>query len=415
MDYFIIGILGSGTQALASLLIQMGHKVSGVDKKEAILNYKGRIDVEDINFFKPQRGYFYIYGNAFKDHPLTLLIKSLGYDIKSYKEALAELPFHTKIQVSASHGKTFTTSLLAHMLASSCLVGDGSAKYQNNLEFVYEGCEYQNTFLSYCPNILIILNIDYDHVDFFKTREQYFEAFRNASKNASTLIIEDSIRLDHPNKHSFSLSNEEAELYGKIILENEEYSLIRLKYKDMIKEIKSPFVTKYENENLLAAILACLLLGRSLDEVLGRLKSFKRPKRRMDVRHVKNKILVLDYAHHPSQLKALYEYINNSFPSLKKLIIYEGHTLSRSLYFKREYKDTLAKFDKVYLYPIYYAREEKCKSEREYYRYLKFPKYKRKSLIKDFKKNNFVFIFAGAGEINFEFEKAYRFILNAKV
>lgn len=123
MDYFIIGILGSGTKALASLLIQMGNKVCGVDKKEAINDYKGKLKVFDINYFKPIKKYFYIYGNAFKDHPLTILIKNLGYDILSYKEMVNSLSFQTKIQISASHGKTFTTGLLAHLLASSCLIG----------------------------------------------------------------------------------------------------------------------------------------------------------------------------------------------------------------------------------------------------------------------------------------------------
>lgn len=415
MDYFIIGILGSGTKALASLLIQMGNKVCGVDKKEAINDYKGKLKVFDINYFKPIKKYFYIYGNAFKDHPLTILIKNLGYDILSYKEMVNSLSFQTKIQISASHGKTFTTGLLAHLLASSCLIGDGTAKYKNDLEFVYEGCEYQNTFLSYYPNMLIILNVDYDHVDFFKTREEYFEAFKNAAANASSLIIEADIDINHPNKHTFSLSNKNAELYGNIIFQNNLYSIIKLTYKGISKEFKSPFITKYENENLLGAILASLLLGRHLEEIVGRLKSFKRPKRRMNVRVIKGKILVLDYAHHPTQLKALYEYVNNSYPNMKKTIIYEGHTLSRSLYFKEKYKEMLGLFDEVYLYPIYYAREERSSKEREYYKYLRYSKYTVKKIIKKIKNEKQIIIFAGAGKIDLEFEKVYRIILNGNV
>lgn len=415
MDYFIIGILGSGTKALASLLLEMGHNVIGVDIEEAILEYKGKIKVSDIRFCKPQRKYFYIYGNAFKNHPLTILIKNLGYDVLSYKEFLNQLPFKTKIQVSASHGKTFTTSVLAHMLGSSRLVGDGSAKYQNDLEFVYEGCEYQNSFLSYHPDILLILNVDYDHVDFFKTRDAYFNAFKLASKNASSLIIEASIKIDHPNKHTFSLVNEKAELYGKIIDQNDLYSIISLTYKGITKEIKSPFITRYENENLLGALLVGLLLGRHLNELMGRLKSFKRPKRRMNTRIINGHYLILDYAHHPTQIEALYTYVDNKYPSMKKVIIYEGHTLSRSLYFMNEYKSALSKFDKVFLFPIYYAREEKSKEERRYYKELKFSKYQLKRLANILKEKNNVLIFAGAGKIDLEFENVCRFILNSKI
>ena len=76
------------------------------------------------------------------------------------------------------------------------------------------------------------------------------------------------------------------------MFQNNLYSIIKLTYKGISKEFKSPFITKYENENLLGAILASLLLGRHLEEIVGRLKSFKRPKRRMNVRVIKGKILV---------------------------------------------------------------------------------------------------------------------------
>lgn len=90
--------------------------------------------------------------------------------------------------------------------------------------------------------MLIILNVDYDHVDFFKTREEYFEAFKNAAANASSLIIETDIDINHPNKHTFSLSNKNAELYGNIIFQNNLYSIIKLTYKGISKEFKSPLL-----------------------------------------------------------------------------------------------------------------------------------------------------------------------------
>lgn len=412
MNYYIIGILGSGTSALASLLIQMKNNVKGTDVCQAIKNYDGPLEVDDIRFVHPQTNYIYIYGNAFKNHPLTKIVSNLGYNVMSYSQMLEHLSFDKRIQISASHGKTFTTALLSHMLNSSRLIGDGTAKYLGDEEFVYEGCEYQNTFLTYHPDFLVILNIDYDHVDFFKTKQDYFNAFVNASRNAKFLIIDSNIKIQHNNKYTFSLDDSCADLFGNLVYSNDLYSIIDIKFKGKSYRIKSPFITKYENNNLLACILTSLLLGRDIDSIENKLLSFKRPKRRMDIRNINGYTLILDYAHHPTQIIALYEYINSKFKGKRKLIVYEGHTLSRSLFFLKEYKEALSRFDEVMLYPIFYARENKSKREKEYYTYLKYPKYNVKKILKKYDKNEFVFIFAGAGIIDLEYENVCCYVKN---
>lgn len=403
MAYYIIGILGSGTLALANLLKEMDYNVLGCDIKDVIL--KNNIDfiVEDIRYHKPNKNYNYIYGNSFKDHFLIKLLKSLNYNVISYKEFISQLPFKTKIQVSASHGKTFTTSLLSHILASSALIGDGTSRYQSDIEFVYEGCEYQNTFLSYNPDILLFLNIDYDHVDFFKTEEDYFNSFKLMSNKSKTLICNKNMNIEHPNKYTYSLEDEDCNLYGTILEANSDYSILKLKYKDSIYTIKTPFITKYEIENLLGSILTCLLLGRNIKEIEERLNIFQRPKRRLEIIDINNNPIILDYAHHPTQLKALYEYINNKYKDKKKIIIFESHTISRSLYFKEEYKKVLSLYNKVYLYPIYVIREKDSLKKKEFYRYLNYPKYNKRKILNNLKKENVVIIFAGAGNINLEF------------
>ncbi len=408
MLFYIIGILGSGTSALASLLIQMGHNVRGCDIKEAIQSYQGYLEVEDINSFKALDNMTYIIGNSFTSSYQALLVKSLGLKYITYPSMIDKLEFGTKIQVSGSNGKTFTTALISHMLASSALIGDGSAKYVNNMEFVYEGCEYKKTFLNYHPDILVLLNVDYDHVDFYKTKYEYEEAFYQMSCQAKTLIynLDDNVlkMINHKNKYSFSLSNKDATLYCKTITKTNEGYILRLKYFDKEKEFLLPFYAKHNIYNFLAAFLTGLILGRNEDEMIQRLKSFKQPNRRLNEYIIGNNIVINDYAHHPTQIKSLYEYLSSKYPSYKKIIVFEGHTLSRSLYFKKDYKEALSKFDKVYLYPIFYARENKSKQEKEFYGYLKYKKYERSFIENELTNNNIVIVFAGAGTINKEFD-----------
>ena len=408
MLFYIIGILGSGTSALASLLIQMGHNVKGCDTKEAIEAYHGSLDVEDIREFKALDDRTYIIGNSFVNSYQAALVKMLKLDYFLYPQMIDRLEFGTKIQVSGSNGKTFTTALISHLLASSALIGDGSAKYVNMMEFVYEGCEYKNTFLNYHPDVLVLLNVDYDHIDFFKTKNEYEEAFYQMSCQSKTLIynLDDNAlkTINHKNKYSFSLSNKDATLYCKTITKTNEGYILRLKYFDKEKEFLFPFYAKHNIYNFLAAFLTGLILGRNEDEMIQRLKNFKRPNRRLNEYIIGNNIVINDYAHHPTQIKSLYEYLSSKYPSYKKIIVFEGHTLSRSLYFKKDYKEALSKFDKVYLYPIYYARENKDKQEKEFYGYLKYKKYERSFIKKELTYNNVVIVFAGAGIIYKEFD-----------
>ena len=169
MVYYFVGILGSGMRALSLLYKKMGHTVLGCDVSEAfdlINDFDGDILVEDITNHSIDKSYTYIIGNTFSAHPLVNMINALNCNAITYKEAINNLEFEMKIAVSGSHGKTTTTKLLGTLLDSSMIVGDGSAEYKVGENLVYEACEYKNTFLSYTPEIGIILNCDYDHVDY---------------------------------------------------------------------------------------------------------------------------------------------------------------------------------------------------------------------------------------------------------
>lgn len=408
MQYYMVGILGSGMRALANLLYKMGNKISGCDIEESMCikdELPDEIYVEDIRIAKPVKSFVYIIGNTFVNHPFVNIIKGLGLTYLLYKEMIEKLNFNTKIAVCGTHGKTTTCNFIKTLGGMSSLVGDGTASYVNDMEFVYEACEYKNTFLSYNPDVTVALNVDYDHVDFFKTPEEYQKAFYDFINRSKIVIYNyDDLFLRSickSNKYSFSIENAKAYLYCKYKIVDTGYQL-KLYYNNIEKDVFLPLYGKHNIYNYLASYLTSLVLAKNESEIIERTIKLSLPKRRAQEYILDCNCLISDYAHHPNEILALFDFVNHKYSDYKKVIIYEGHTLSRSIHFISEIKKSLKKFDEAYLFPLFFSREEKSKKEKKYYRYLNLKKYKRKYVMKIIKMKKFVVIFAGAGAIDLE-------------
>ena len=186
MKYFLIGIKGSGMASVAKILLDKGHRVIGSDTdsyvfteddliKRGIKIYNfGEYDFKDIDFV--------IVGHSFVnniDHKNAL---DNNLKVLEYNEFVASLVKEKySIAVCGSHGKTSTVGLLTHLLKKynpSYLRGDGEGKWTNSKYFIFEACEYKDHFLKYNPNVTLLLNIDYDHVDYFKTETDYYNSFQ---------------------------------------------------------------------------------------------------------------------------------------------------------------------------------------------------------------------------------------------
>ena len=183
MKYYFVGIKGSGMSSLAKILLSLNEEVRGCDYLETFYTENGleNIKIDNLNNYLLSKEYIYIIGNAFVNHEIVTAIKN-NYQYYTYPEFIKNyFQKYIFIAISGSHGKTQTTKLLAHILDHSIgLIGDGSFKVDDNPKyFLLEACEYKNTFLNYNPDISLILNVDYDHVDFFKTEEDYQLAFIN--------------------------------------------------------------------------------------------------------------------------------------------------------------------------------------------------------------------------------------------
>lgn len=421
MKYFFIGIMGSGMRALASLMLQMGYCVSGMDTKKALKNLNlidNKVKVYPMFSKYLDSDYTYVIGNSFMNSRIFEVIKRKGYKYISYPALIERLSFKTKIAVCGSHGKTTVTKSIAALGGMSSLVGDGTASFVNDMEFVFEACEYQNTFLNYFPTIGVFLNVDYDHTDYFKTSDEYTNAYYKFISNTDIQVYS----FDNPilrqimpsNAYGYSIENKDCYLYASLSLKDSGYevTLDRLN-----KTFQTPYFTKWQVQNMLASFTALLILGRDIDELIKRIPLITNPKRRNNEYIIGTNILVNDYAHHPSQLRAIYELYSTKYKDKRIIIIYEGHTFERNNHFRKEIKESLQKFDECLLYPLFTSnREKRNRRAKSLYRFFGFKPVSIKEIDSLMNEKNQVIIFAGAGQIDTYFNRVLdKYMENKKV
>ena len=180
MKFYLIGIKGAGMSALANILSDLGHTVYGVDYNKKYFTeatFRSSIVCYSFEEFVLNSDYFYIIGNAFKLSEFSAKIIDGDYCYAYYPEFLESFFNMPKIGVCGSHGKTTTTCFASRLISKpiNVLVGDGTGR--GNLDakyFLFEACEYQNNFLKFNYEYLVVLNIDYDHPDFFSSPSEYF-------------------------------------------------------------------------------------------------------------------------------------------------------------------------------------------------------------------------------------------------
>ena len=395
--------------ALANILSDLGHEVRGVDYNKKYFTeatFRKSIVVESFENYNLESEYFYIIGNAFKIHNLTSKIKDIGYQHMSYPQFLETFFKMKKIGISGSHGKTTTTSFLSQLLESkvNALVGDGSgfgckdAKY-----FLFEACEYQNHFLNYTFEYLVVLNIDYDHPDFFLTPQEYFHAFQKAVLNSKLLIVnfDDPIcrKLVHKNKITYGFDSDSdvvIRLSGNKIC---------LTFLEDEYEFDFNYPGKYMAYNLAASFIVSYLILENKEAICDKMKNLKLPARRFEEKTTDNGIVMVnDYAHHPTEIAVVVDALKNKYPTKSIVVVYQGHTYSRTSAFFDDYVTSLKKADDVFIMPTFSSVREK---DFDPYQLLSgdkcFKKYDRNVLKSLLQSGNIVLAFLGAGDVDSEF------------
>lgn len=395
--------------ALANILVDLGHNVSGADyckKYFTEATFRKSVVVENFEDVTLNKDYFYIIGNAFKLSKITSLIINEGYTYSFYSEFLEEFFKMKKIGISGSHGKTTTTYFAAQLIDKkiNALIGDGTGFGNKDSDyFLFEACEYQNNFLKYTYDYLLITNIDYDHPDFFKNNIEYIYSFQKAALNASVLIVnyddDNCKKIVHKNKITFGF-NQNADIVIKF---KDDKLLIKIDEEEI--NVDFNFYGKHMAYDLAAAIIISYLVEKDSAKIISKIHSLKLPARRFFEEKVKDDVvLVSDYAHHPTEINAIITSIRLKYPDYKLVVVYQGHTHSRTNTFLKDYVKSLKKSDEVYIMPTFSSVRE---TEASDYVLLNecdsFKKYEKDVIEKYLEEENIVIAFLGAGDIDNEF------------
>lgn len=348
----MIGIKGSGMSALALLLHSYGIEVSGCDREEYIFTQE-LLDEKGIKYYKDviYDSYdFVILGNSFDNE------YEFGCPVYKYVDVLKYLSYNNKsIAVCGSHGKTTVTGMLSTILKDKCdyLIGDGSGGSSINSEyFVFEACEYKRNFLNYKPSIILINNIELDHIDYFTSINDYIASFKEFKDNARDMVVvngDDSYLSLFSSCLKFGF-NKNNDMVINDYFQGDESATFSLCYKGkMYTDITLSLYGKHQVYNAVGAIFIALLLGEDFNEIIDNLKGYKFNKRRFNIEEYKSNVIVDDYGHQPSQIKATLDSLKIKYKDKKMVCIFKPDRYSRLYYFKNEFVDVLSMFDEAYI------------------------------------------------------------------
>ncbi len=374
--YHFIGIKGTGMSSLALVMHSLGYEVQGSDR-ETHLFTEDKLREEGITILpfdenNIHEGMFIIQGNAFhEDHVEVKRAIELGCKIYRYEEMVGKLTrmFET-ITVAGCHGKTTTTSLLAHVLTQICgcnyLIGDGHGyASKENKYFALEACEYKRHFLAYTPTYAIITNIDLDHTDYYKDIDDVRDAYREYAGKAEKMVIACG---DDPYTHSLELTKP-IFFYGldednDILAKDVEYTDKGISF-DVIVEgnyyghFDVPFYGKHMLLNSLAVIAICAYERLEARDVSKALKTFKGAERRFNEETIGDVVLVDDYAHHPTEVRSTIRAARQKYPDKEIVAVLQPHTLARVRDFGVAFAESLNLADIAYVLPVTLDREDK--------------------------------------------------------
>ena len=382
-----IGIGGISMSGLAEILMKEGFTVSGSDNKESSLT--DHLTDKGAVIFYGQKASNIIDGinvvvytaAIHEDNEEFMEAKRQGLPMLSRAELLGQLMtnYDTPIAVSGTHGKTTTTSMLSHIFLAGDMdptisVGGilkaihGNIRVGSSGLFVTEACEYTNSFLHFFPKISVILNIDADHLDFFKDLDDIRHSFRLFAEllpEDGTLVINGDIE---------NLSYITDGLACRVVTFGREasldYSASDIQYDeqgnasfDLIRHgIPSGHVTlsvggEHNVYNALSAIAVADLLGVSAETIQEGLLSFHGTDRRFEYKGEFNGITVIDdYAHHPTEIEATLKSAAH-YPHRELWCIVQPHTYTRTKALFDEFAQALSHTDHLILADIYAARE----------------------------------------------------------
>ena len=385
--YYFIGIGGIGMSAIARYFKHRGFAVSGYDRTPSDLTHALEqegiaVHYEDDVTAIPQdiAHTFVIYTPAIPEDLGELqFVRSHGYTLCKRSKALGEISRGQEcLAVSGTHGKTTTSTLLAHILTQSgegcnAFLGGISKNYDSNLllssnpVLVAEADEFDRSFLQLHPHIAIVTATDADHLDIYNDHAHVVEAFGQFTSQVDadgTVVVKQGVEVPLENTAARVLRyayDTPCDFYASDILPLEGGRFdFSLNHPGGRLEHCTVGIPGWVNvENAVAASAAALLHGTAPIKIREALATFQGVKRRFDIHVNTPRIAYIDdYAHHPNEIRAAISSMRNIFPGRTLCGIFQPHLYTRTRDFAADFADALSGLDALILLPIYPAREE---------------------------------------------------------
>jgi UDP-N-acetylmuramate--alanine ligase len=387
---YFLGIGGIGMSALARYFNARGIEIHGYDKTETTLTKKlveegMKIHYDDNPEKIPSGIDLVIYTPAIPQTNKELnILKKINCPFKKRAEVLGMISQTQRtIAVAGTHGKTTTSSILTHILRTggidcTAFLGGIAQNYKSNYVegkgdwVVVEADEYDRSFLHLSPNLAVITNMDADHLDIYDNVEEMhesgFKEFVKKLKPKGQLFLQNKLMEYFPEKLFETYGIEEGTYRAENVRVEDGWFVFELGGKGFSRFQKSGLSTvpikfalpgRHNVENAMAAIAVALQLGVSFENIRKALETFKGIKRRFEFVYRDEKVVLInDYAHHPTELKAAIGAAKELFPNRKITGIFQPHLYSRTRDFQDDFAKSLDGLDEVFLMDIYPAREE---------------------------------------------------------
>lgn len=383
---FCVGIGGAGMSGLSQLLKEYGLKVSGSDQNPSqtidLLLARGlKVTIDHAPENLPLDTDLVIYSPAIpQNNPERLAAAAKDILQLSYPQAIGLLTQQKKtIAVCGTHGKTTTTGMLATAFVDAekdptVIVGSSLRELENRSErfgkgeyFIVEACEYYRGFLNYSPQVVVLTNVEADHLDYYKNLEDYVKAFEEfvekLPKDGFLVANYD----DENVRKVASDSKKKVVFFGKD--SSAKYRLVGTKIfvgGKLLGDFDLSIPGDHNRLNALATLACSLELGLDFEKVLAAVNRYQGAKRRFEIKGTVGKTTIIDdYGHHPTEIKATLKALREKFGREKKVLcIFQPHQHNRTFHLLEGFAQAFADADEVIIPNIYAARDSQEDKER---------------------------------------------------
>jgi UDP-N-acetylmuramate--alanine ligase len=392
-NVYFLGIGGIGMSALARWFHRGGARVWGYDRTRTTLTDQLSSEGMEIHYDddvkripaevrEDREGSLVVFTPALpKDHQELNYFRNEGYNLMKRSEVLGLIARErTTVAVAGTHGKTTTSSLIAHILHLAgkdmvAFLGGVTANYESNLVtndgrsegtiVVAEADEFDRSFLRLFPQIAVVTSADADHLDIYGDHDQMVGSYRDfvgQVRDGGHLVVHESVadllaeKAEHIHTHTYGLTR--GQFFAGNVTAKGGFFEFELHGFAAVEKIELGVPGFHNVENAIAASVAASLCGVEMERIREALKSFKGVKRRFEyILKSPQVIFIDDYAHHPAEIKAFLTSVRSMYPERKLTVVFQPHLYTRTRDFAAGFSESLSLADELILMDIYPARE----------------------------------------------------------